>query len=166
MKKKIVYIFVCLIFFSSTIGTISSKKKSTETLNKMTFKRDYMHTVFLEVATSQNCIPCHNWNQNIYEAYNSGNFDFEYVEMIVFDHNGNVLNEKALDWDIKYKIGTYPTSICDGDYKRIVGNYPDLLMDTLNDCGNRTIQDIIAGITLSWLGNATIQVDITIENNK
>jgi len=128
--------------------------------------KDYTHTVFVEIATSQNCKPCHSWNQNIYEAYTSGNYDFEYVEMIVFDHNGKVLNEKALNWDKNYKIGKYPTSISDGDYKRIVGDYPGLIPNALNACGNRAIPDIMASIILSWLGNATIQVDITIGNNE
>lgn len=127
---------------------------------------DYTHTVFVEVATSQNCEPCHYWNENIYGAYTSGDYDFTYVEMIEFDHNGQVLNDKVHDWANNYNILGYPTSIYDGDYKRIIGNKPDLLPDALNACGNRAVADISATMTVTWLGDAKIEVEIEIHNNE
>jgi hypothetical protein len=93
-------------------------------------------------------------------------YDFEYVEMIEFDHNGAVLNEKAHDWASSYGIGSYPTSIFDRDYQRIVGNHPEELPGALDTCGNREVADIAANMTVSWLGNATIEVNITIQNNE
>ena len=127
---------------------------------------DYTHTVFVEVATSQNCPPCHYWSQNIQNVYTSGNYEFEYVDMIVYDYYGDVLNWDAYAWKDLYGITGYPTSILDGDYRRIVGNQPGLLTGTLDDCGSRTVADITANMTISWLGNATIEVNITIQNNE
>ena len=85
--------------------------------------------------------------------------------MIRFDHEGYVLNEEVDKWAQNYSILAVPNSIFDGGYEQIVGNYPILLTNALNNCGNRDVADISADITVSWLGSGTIQVDITIENN-
>jgi len=166
LKKKIVCMIVCILFLSTIVGTISSTTKSTIILNEMPSGMSYTHTVFLEVATSQNCKPCHYWNQNINQVYNSGSYDFEYVEMIEFDHEGEVLNEEVKDWSNIYYIGSYPTSIFDGDYRRLVGDHPEQLSEKLDACGNRIVKDLTANMTVSWLGDAKINVDITIQNNE
>jgi len=146
--------------------SIAPLKISMESLDEMIAYQNYSHTVFVGVATSQNCAPCHTWNQHLHDAYISGLYDFEYVEMIEFDHNGAVLNEKAHDWASGYGIGSYPTSIFDRDYQRIIGNHPEELPGALDTCGNREVADIAANMTVSWLGNATIEVNITIQNNE
>jgi hypothetical protein len=146
--------------------SIAPLKISMESLDEMIIYQNYSHTVFVGVATSQNCAPCHSWNQNLHDAYISGEYDFEYAEMIGFDHDGHALIQKARDWANSYGIGAYPTSILDGDYQRIVGNHPDQLPATLDACGNRAVVNITANMNISWLGNATINVDIVIQNNE
>ncbi len=135
-------------------------------LNEQTPIQGYTHTIFTEICTAQNCKNCDEWSENIYDAYISGDYDFYYVEMIRFDHDGEVLNEEVNDWAQNYSILAIPNSIFDGDYKRIVGNYPVLLPNALNTCGNREVADINADMMVSWLGDGTIQVDITIQNNE
>ena len=166
MKKIIAYTLVILLFCSTIAVSIPYTKEPTKMLDEMRSSSEYLHTVFIEVGTSQNCQKCGPWSQSIYETYNSGDYDFEYVEMIEFDHDGNILNDKANAWANNYNIGAYPTSIFDGDYERIVGNYPSLLPGTLDSCGNRAVADITAEMTVSWLGDATIKVEISIENNE
>ncbi|UCD13177.1 MAG: hypothetical protein JSW60_06355 [Thermoplasmatales archaeon] len=131
-------------------------------------RNDYTHTVFVEVATGQFCGPCHSWNTNIYNAYKSGDYDFEYVEMIGwgFGGGGDILNLEAYYWASGYGITSIPTSIFDGDYRRIVGNYPNQLPGALDACGARSVKDLEASMTVAWLGDAEIQVDIEIENNE
>jgi len=146
--------------------SIGSLKISMESLDEMIAYQSYSHTVFVGVATSQNCPPCHPWNQHIHTEYESGMYDFEYVEMIEFAHDGSVLNQKAREWASGYGIGSYPTSIFDRDYERIVGDHPEELPGALDACGNREVADITANMTVSWLGNATIEVNITIQNNE
>ena len=163
MKDTNIYIFILSFFIF--ISLISIKVNSIKTLNENNPLMDYTHTVLVEVATSQNCIPCDYWNENIYNAYVLGDYDFEFVEMIIFDSNGNPLNQEAYIWENSYNIISYPTSIFDNDYKRITGNYPNLLTDTLNSSGNRAVANIQASMVLIWLDNAVIQVNIEIKNN-
>lgn len=176
--RKVLVFGISLLFVGASVvvpnlngnitrsSSIQTLKVSTESLGEMIAYQNYSHTVFVGVATSQNCPPCHTWNQDIHDAYVSGLYDFEYVEMIEFAHNGSVLNYKAHDWASGYNVNQWPTSIFDRDYERIAGNNTGALPGALDACGNRTVEDIIANMTLLWLGNATIEVNITVQNNE
>ena len=160
MKNKISYLLVFLLFISTFQGLNTSARNVKEDV----LSSDFTHTVFIEVATSQNCKPCHYWSQTIHDTYDSDNYDFHYVEMVVFDYDGKKLNDEAIGWYSNYDAGSVPKNIMDGDYRRI-GNNSEVFLDYLNECGDRAVADIIASMTVLWLGNATIQVDIIIENN-
>jgi len=169
MKKLLAFLAVGILILVGTgaVALHSGIEKSiNDTLEKNNSGRDYTHTVLIEVATYQDCYNCDDWSAIIYDTYNSEDYDFEYVEMIVIDHDEEILNDKAYEWKESYNIPGFPTSIFDGDYDRIVGNLPDQLQDALNACGARTVKDIDGNISLSWLGDARIQVDIEIINNE
>jgi hypothetical protein len=146
---------------------IENNFKTINFEDQVSGSQDYSHTVFVEVASAHFCGHCHNWNANIYNTYDSDQYDFEYVEMIVYWNNWNdILNFDAWDWKNLYGITGYPTSILDGDYRRIGGNDPGQLPSTLNACGNRAVADIDANMIVTWLGDATIKIDIEIDNNE
>jgi hypothetical protein len=178
IRKKILVLSILFLFGGTNIvlpsfnGNIihitffDQKSNAVIKNGERSFKNNFTHTVFIGVATSQNCPPCDPWNQNMHNVYSSEDYDFEYVEMIGYDTDGKILNLKAHDWIERYSIGAFPTSILDGDYKRIIGNRPKQLPSALNLCGNRTVSNITGNITLSWLGDAIIQVNISIRNNE
>ena len=161
MKDKIAYLLVFILVISTIQGLNTSAKNVQEDVSS----RDFTHTVFVEVATAQTCKPCHYWNKNIYDIYSSGDYAFYYVEMIVFDDNDEILNDKAADWYSYYDAGGVPKNIMDGDYQRI-GNQSETFIEYLNECGSRDVADISASMLVFWLGNGTIQVDIYIKNNE
>lgn len=176
--RKLLVICTLLLFVGSSIivqnfngntthlSNFQQVGLSKEKFGELPNNQNYSHTVFLGVGTSQNCPPCDPWNQNIYSIYSSGKYDFEYVDMIEFDHTGKILILKAHEWALQHSIVAYPTSILDGNYKRVVGNFPELLPSALNESGNRTVTDVTGSINLSWLGNATILINISIINNE
>lgn len=164
--KKLLPICIVGILLCTGFGAaaLQSDLKANDGINKG--DRDYTHTVLVEVGTAQWCGPCASWNTAIYNTYNTGSYDFEYVEMIYSDTNHNVLNNQAYSW-INYYDPTYiPASIFDGDYQRLEGNYPAQLPGALDACGQRTVKDIDASIILNWFGNATIFIEISITNNE
>jgi hypothetical protein len=126
------------------------------------------HTVFVEIASSQTCPGCTTWNSVLIDVYESGNYDFEYVTMICFGTGGydDILNTEAYDWKNFYDISATPTSILDGDFKRMAGSSTSTFLSRFQDCGQREVNDIDASMVLTWLDNATIQIDIEIENNE
>ncbi|UCF13407.1 MAG: PKD domain-containing protein [Thermoplasmatales archaeon] len=165
MTKKITYILISMLIISTFSVAISSTRSSINLISEGT-DQVYSHTVFAGIITAQVCGPCHNWSQNVYNTYVSGDYDFEYASMIVFDELGNVLNRDAENWSNSYGFSSTPTSILDGDYQRIVGDNLPQLPGVINLCGNRTVTNITANITVSWLGNGTINVSIIIQNNE
>ncbi len=166
ISKKIVHLLISLLIFASVSGAVPFEKNLFEQLKTKSVNQNYSHTVFAGVAASQGCGPCHNWSQNIYNTYISEDYDFEYATMIVFDDEGHVLNYDALDWADNYSVGTFPITIIDGDYQRITGDNIEQLPGALNICGNRTVTNLTANLSVSLIGNATIKVSITIQNNE
>ena len=172
--KKILSIIVLGILILSGIEAVAlnnDKENNSTTINSEKQNggsRDYTHTVFVEVATGQFCGPCHLWNTNIYNTYSSGQYNFEYVEMIIYGFGGwsDILFTQAETWRALYSINAVPWSIMDGNYRNIVGNAPSELPTKLNACGARTVPNIDANLNLTWLGSATIKIDITIKNNE
>ena len=154
------------ILLLSGIEAVALSNNTKNTDDTHAGKEVYTHTVLVEVGTAQWCGPCASWNTNIYNTYNSGSYDFEYVEMIYSDHNGNVLNTLANSWMNIYNPQYIPASIFDGDYQRLEGNYPAQLPTVLNTCGQRTVKDIDASLSLDWLGSATIAIEIQITNHE
>jgi hypothetical protein len=88
--------------------------------------------------------------------------------MICFGTGGfdDILNLEAYDWKNLYDITATPTSILDGDYRRMVGGSVSYFTTYLEECGDRDVRDIDSRMIVSWQGNATIKIDIEIENNK
>ena len=164
--KRLIPIYIVGILLCTAFGAVglSSDVKIQQGSNQGS--RDYTHTVLVEVGTAQWCGPCATWNTNIYNTYNSGVYDFEYVEMIYDDHDSNILNNLAYSWMQIYNPTYIPASIFDGDFQRLEGNYPDQLPGVLNTCGLRTVKNIDASISVAWLGSATLSIDIQITNHE
>jgi hypothetical protein len=172
--KKALIIFITGLLIISVIGVnalnidkkqIISKYEPYET--SKTKENGYTHTVLVGVATSQNCYPCDYMNTFMYSLYNNATHDFHYVDMIVYDEDGNVLNSWADYWAKRYNILKQPTLVFDGGYKIHIG-YQSLnnIPAYIDECGNRDIWDITADMTVLWLGEATIQIDINIQNDE
>ena len=173
MKKLLVLIVIGTIALSGfTTNALKNEinyvESRTDLISKIGSKgEDYTHTVFLEIGNTQFCGGCDFWNLDVYDLYSEGNYDFEYVNMIVYGLNGwnDILNLDAYDWNNLYNITKFPTTIMDGNYRRL--NYqPYTLPFSIDECGIRDVRFITANMTLQWLGNATIKIDILIENNE
>ncbi|UCF49381.1 MAG: hypothetical protein JSU91_06440 [Thermoplasmatales archaeon] len=166
IRKQIVILLISVLFIASFSGASTFNMSSFEIILKNSENQNYTHTVFAGIAATQSCGGCNEWNQKIYEEYISEEFDFEYISMIGYDENGNVLNYDAIFWSLNYTVGTFPTTIIDGDYERISGNYIEELPGALDSCGNRTVANINAYVSAILVGDATINITITIENNE
>lgn len=164
--KKITYLIIGILLFSVFVSSFQAAELTTKKLNQMNSSMTSTHTVFVGVCTAQNCEPCQEWGEEVHDAYESGNYDFEYVEMITHDKNGNKLNLDADKWRKNYSIYAFPTTVFDGDYTRIQGNQPDLLDNALTTTENRAVSDISADLILTWHGDATFTIDVIILNDE
>ena len=81
IDRKVLVFGIVLLFVGASVvvpnlngnitrsSSIQSLKVSMESLGEMIAYQNYSHTVFVGVVTSQNCHPCHTWNQDIHDAY-------------------------------------------------------------------------------------------------
>ena len=166
IRKKIVYLTISILFFASFSGATAFRKNSKELSYIQSDNQNYTHTVFAGIAASQSCGPCHNWSNNMYNTYQSGLYDFEYATMICYDEEGLPLNYDAIYWANNYSTSRFPTTYFDGNFERIKGDYIEKLPDVLDSCGNRTVANITANITVVLVEEATINISIIIENNE
>ena len=173
MKNAIIsFIIGFLIISLSGISAINIEKINGNNIsqypeeNKIS-KKTYSHSVLVGVATSQNCYPCDYMNSFIYSLYNNETHDFHYVDMIIYDKNGNILNSWADYWAERHNILKQPTLIFDGGYKKHIG-YKNLenIPAYIDECGSRDVWDLNAEMSVLWVGDATIQIDINIENHE
>ena len=162
--KKIISILIIGIIVLSGFAVNALKNKSNN-INQIS--EDFTHKVLLEIGNTQFCGGCDFWNKDVYDLYSTGDYDFEYVNMIVYGPDGfnDILNLEAFDWNNLYNISKYPTTILDGNFRKLQYQ-PYTLPFTIEECGIRDVRKISAIISLQWLGNATIEINISIENNE
>jgi len=158
--KKIISICIIGILLGIEFGVVASPYNDSKIiiLNKMG-KADYTHTVFVEVQTATWCPDCPPSNNAWHSIYEDGNYNFEYTEMVV-DKN-TVANARMS----QYNPLVYPTSYFDGGQYVYPNTNTSAFQEYLNSCGSRKVPDLISNLNATWLGSATIQVDLDILNN-
>jgi hypothetical protein len=162
---------VLFIMIVSTLAIGSSPNQQNTVIiqdDSMQPSMAFTHTALVEVGTAQWCYYCRLWNTNLYNIYTSGDYDFEYVELIVQDMDGYTLNNDAYK-RVFYDLGGlagWPNSWLDAGYRQVSGNDPSTFYTRIVQTGNRAVPDLDATMTLTWLGDASFSVDISIHNNE
>lgn len=169
--KKIInskLLFSSILSFLLLISslTLPFQADSTNPQKEFLSNKSSTHTVLVEIASSQGCSACHDWNNEIIDEYENNSFNFEFVEMIVYDLNWDLLNLDAYIWQENHDISGYPTSLFDGGYKQHVGSNPTDLTSLLSSCEQRSVSDIQAQIEVFWLSSTQMNISIQIHNNE
>ncbi len=126
------------------------------------------HTVFVEEATAEWCPYCPAMADALYDVYESGNYSFYFTALITSDKQGNIVNQVAVDHLDKYNHYAYPTSYFDGGYKTLVGGYdnPETYAKKIKSSSHRDVHEVDFSISVEWLGNSNIKIDVSITNNE
>ena len=130
---------------------------------------DFTHTVFVEEATAEYCPYCPAMANALFSVYESGDYPFYFVALITKDMQRNVLNQVALDYIVnEYNHYAYPTAHIDGGKITIVGGYddPDFYSGRIQSSGKRDVHELDFSLSLDWIGNAELIIDISITNNE
>jgi hypothetical protein len=170
--RKIIPILLIGIFILYGLDVVALQS-GREDINLETYKEElilsvkpeYSHTILGEFGTTTWCGWCkyaHGALKNLY----LGEWDpFFYVTMVV-DKNMHAANRIWND----YNCYGYPTVFWDGGH--IVnggsGSIPGAMATyntTIIQCGTRTVPDIDVNLNVNWLGNATMDIDVSVDNN-
>ena len=166
--KKILPIFLIGVLIISGFGAVAlDSNKEILFLDTFNYEstrnsgRDYTHTVLVEVGTGSWCYWCQFTNAAMYGIYTTGDYDFEYIELV----DSNPIAVQRIN---DFNIYGYPTSWFDGGYGVYVGG-SDTWSDytsKMDSCGARSVPDIDSDMNVFWLEDEQIEVSINIQNNE
>ena len=166
MKKVIPFLIVGIMFLSG-IGaaainndTQQSYPITTDYENIDGGSRDYTHTVMVEVGTATWCPSCPASNLAWHNIYATGNYDFQYCEMVI-DKNSQAnthMNARNLYW--------VPTSYFDGGEYVEPGTNTGHFANYLDASGARVVPDLEASMTVEWLDHDQLSIDVDVVNNE
>ena len=93
------------------------------------------------------------------DLYNGGSQPFFYITL-PYDKNINAQN-----WLVSgYNAYWVPTVYWDGGNIVQISDYNNY-NNSINTCKNRAVADIDAAIDVAWLGNATMEISLSVDNN-
>lgn len=167
--KKILPLIIIGMFVISGIGAVAIESTSekndfktseNENLICNNSPRDYTHTVMVEVGTATWCPSCPQSNTAWHTIYESGDYDFEYTEL-VYD-----LNSKASSRFNSFNPRYVPTSYWDGGQFVYPGTNIGTFQNYLNSAGSRNVPDLVASLGVTWKAGAKLEIDYSVDNNE
>jgi hypothetical protein len=124
---------------------------------------NFTHSVFIEEATATWCPYCPAMANALNNIYISENYPFYFVALI---------DDKSSDASARIRndlnIYGFPSSFFDGGDNVIVGgvtNENTYITKILNT-GQRDVHDLDFTLSVEWMGNSELKIDIKITNNE
>lgn len=128
-----------------------------------TVTEDFTHTVFVEEAVVTWCPHCPAMAETLNSIYESEDYPFYFLALVA-DENQVANNRLKQDYNQKY----YPTAFFDGGKKVLVGGYDDesYYRTRIESCGQRDVHKLNLTVSVEWMGNAVLEIEINIVNNE
>lgn len=124
---------------------------------------EFVHTVFIEEATSTTCKFCPNVAEILHELYNPDDPDFYYVSMV--SDVGTKAYNRLYD---EYNVLGLPTVYIDGGYKLVVGAKEKSRFEKdISKAVSRNVPKLYLNLYAEWDDNKSeLTTTITIENKE
>ncbi len=167
--KKIIATIIVGIFVLSGLGAVAMSSDDVKPVLETTNNeiemngvppKDYTHTVLIEVGTATWCSQCPASNTAWHSIYGSGNYNFEYIELV------DDMNTVAASRFDEFNPAWVPTSYWDGGQFVYPGTNYATYYNYLDSAGARAVPDLVADLEVEWLGNAKMEISYTVENNE
>jgi len=173
MKKlnnvlKSIVLGIAIMFVISSFSVLSIKT----TFNDQQFNDENIfttdrgtHTVFAEYSTATWCGYCKYAHGALMNIYAENNYDFYYVSHV------DDMNTKSDARNSEYNCAGFPTVFFDGGYQLQVGagdvasaqaNYEN----KISISETRSVPDIFTQLTVQWIGDATMNIAVSVQNNE
>jgi glutaredoxin len=163
-KIKILTVAISLLLFISIANIIAASQNRS--LLKTLKNENFTHAVFVEFGTATNCHYCKFAHRALKNLYESKELPFYYVSLV--DENENAYVREKKD----YNISGYPTVYFDGGNELVVGSTGSIPSDidkynlSITNSVTRHVQDIDAMLSAEWLGDANIEINVSIYNKE
>ncbi len=170
LSKKVLILAITTLLILVTIPSFSSEIEETnkvvdlydEPVSSSTAKGT--HTVLAEYGTSTTCGYCKYANQALKNIYWGGAQDLCVVTFVA-------QNSYSSSRFSEYNLYGYPTVWFDGGYQVVVGagstssaqaNYNS----AIDQCEVYSVYDVDLQLSANWLGSATMQISVSVQNNE
>lgn len=157
--RRILPLCIAVLLLSTAVGAVAISNTEHEPINDLG-KMEYTHTVLVEVGTATWCPSCPASNTAWHSIYGSGDYDFEYTEL-VYDMNPTA-SSRFYEFNPKY----VPTSYWDGGQYTYPGTSTNTFYQYLDSSGSRDVPDVVAELDVTWLGSAQIEIGYSVVNNE
>jgi hypothetical protein len=164
--KKIISILIfgfllCTAFGAVGLDTNVKKQDVTNVGN-----RDFTHTVFAEYGSTTSCPHCPYVHMALKNIYYGEWYPFYYTSLAL-GHNTHA-DARADEFNLYY----VPDTFFDGGYRVYCGSVNDNIQQTMNQfntsitqCGNRVVPDIETILNVNWLGDGTMDIQVSVQND-
>jgi hypothetical protein len=163
LKKLIPFVIMGILVLSG-LGA-SALPSDTQTKQSNQGSRTFTHTVFAEDGTATWCVHCPYAHGSLWRIYNLGKLPMYYTALVA-DKNTHAAARLT-----DFNLAGYPTVYFDCGYKVNIGSYDNYQTQmnwyngSINACGARTVPDIWTKLNVSWLGNAAMDIQVSVQNN-
>jgi len=163
-------IILCSGFTSGTLEINSEKIEDESNFNEIGNKTNYnthlnSHTVLVEYTSATWCSPCKNAHGALIELFEEGSLQFYYISLVT-DKNKNA-NLRAGNYNVYY----IPDVFFDGGYKVELGansisQAKSAYKSNIFLSSERDVSDIDIEMNVTWLGNASMFIEVSLINNE
>ena len=127
-----------------------------------------MDFVFAELTTTTACPYCKYAHQALMELHTNGEHPLYFVSLVT-DRNTHAYERYR-----EYKLSAFPTAFFDGGYRANTGVFWPISVENqmafyepyIADCANRTPPDIDVDLVVEWLGDARMDISVSVQNNE
>jgi len=124
--------------------------------------------VFVELTTTTACPYCKYAHQALMELHTNGEHPLYFVSLVT-DRNTHAYERYR-----EYKLSAFPTAFFDGGYRANTGVFWPISVENqmafyepyIADCANRTPPDIDVDLVVEWLGDARMDISVSVQNNE
>jgi len=171
MKKILilsVLVMIIIMPLSGAVNITKSSENNTNASDKIVSNEDSTHAVLAEYGTLTTCPYCPAASSQLYDIYDSGDYDFYYVSL-VFKVGSDIttyrVSKRAYD---ELGITSVPDVYFDGKYTHVLGEQDDdqPYRNKITTGGSRDVADIDLDVEVVWQGNAVLKITVTVQNNE
>jgi hypothetical protein len=164
--KNIIVIYIAGLFVLSAFGAAALQSEVKNKNSNSQGERDFTHAVFAEFGSTSTCPHCPYVHMALKNIYYGGWYPFYYTSLAL--HHNTHADARAAEYNLYY----VPDTFFDGGYKVYCGSVNDNTQQTMSQfntsitqCGNRAVPNIETTLNVNWLGNATMDIQVSVQNN-
>ena len=126
---------------------------------------NFTHSVFVEEGTDTWCPYCPAMANALNNVYLSGDYPFYYVALIGLSGEHEEAYHRLVN---ELNLQGYPSAWFDGGKKVILGGVSNenSYRSGITLCGKIDVHELDFSVSLEWIGNGELSIDISITNNE